>query len=85
MTIGAFLKRERWTETKLAHEVEKALPGCSTSQTTIHRLKRRQQRARLELALAIERATDGRVRAEEVPLTRASRRTLELLRSRSAA
>ena len=81
MTIDRFLRSARWTEARLALEVRKTAPDLSTSQATIHRLRRRGQKASAEVAIAIELATDGKVRAEEVPMARVTRWALAQLRS----
>ena len=86
MRIDDLLADPEWTEERLARAVRRHLPrGARTSASTICRLKRggRKQRrtASLELALAIERATEGRVGAEDVPLSAASRRMLREMRA----
>lgn len=83
---------EGWTATQLAAKVSRLTPRGSrkTNSATIGRLlprglsgeTRRQRRvASLTLALAIERATDGLVTAEEIPLSRASKRLLREIRA----
>lgn len=86
-------ERGRWTASRLAKAASRHLPrGKTVGPSTITRLRRdegtrgdgggrRQTRtASLTLALAIELATDGRVRAEDLPLSRESRRLLKQLR-----
>lgn len=86
MRLDDLLKRKDWNATKLALRVRAHLPRSArkTSPSTIARLRRgnrtETRTASAELALAIERATDGLVRAEEVPLSPEARRTLKLVR-----
>jgi len=90
MTIETYLARQGWTAADLAREVRHHLPrGVRTNPATIHRLLRGDTRAgprralrtaSPELALAIERATGGVVRAEDVPVSRATRRLLRQMR-----
>lgn len=47
---------------------------------TINRIKRRKRTAGLRTALSIEAATDGAVRAEDLPLTDDTRAVLSRLR-----
>src|SRR5262245_2766877 len=81
-----------WTATRLASEVRRFLPrgARKTTPSTISRLRRKGDRAQtrtasVELALAIERATDGVVTAEEVPLSTEARRMLRFVRSQQQA
>ena len=73
MKLDQLFEKGGWTEHKLA-----VLAG--TGQPTINRLRRGDRTASLGLAFRIERATDGQVRAEDVPLSKKSRRDLRLLR-----
>ena len=86
MRIDELLADPAWTEERLARAVRRHLPrGARTSASTICRLKRgarKQTRAAsLALALAIERATDGKVAAEDIPLSPGSRRMLREMRA----
>jgi len=93
--IESYLSRQGWTAADLAREVRNHLPrGVRTNPATIHRLLRADTRAgprralrtaSPELALAIERATGGAVRADEVPVSRATRRLLRAFRRPQAA
>lgn len=56
---------------------------ASTHQSTINRLRRRKAKADLELALRIETATAGIVRAEALPITSRCRSMLKLIRGGS--
>lgn len=71
--LGAYLREQRLTEEAFAELVQ-------TDQGSINRA-RRGIRASLQLAISIERATNGTVRAEELPLTKSSRRALRALRA----
>ena len=53
-----------------------------TTQSTVNRLRNRKLKAGLVLALRIEEATDGQVRAEDLPLAPRTRAALRMLRSR---
>lgn len=53
---------------------------CGVAASTINRLRRKRMRASVELSLQIERGTKGRVRAEDLPLTRRTRLSLATLR-----
>jgi hypothetical protein len=81
-----FQAAEGWTDDRIAREVRRYLPrGTKTGPSTISRLKRRSARkqvrhASVTLALAIEQATNGKVRAEDLPLTAESKRLLRTLR-----
>jgi len=75
MTLDRLLKEPDWTEERLALAV-------GVDQSTVNRLRRRGRKASLGLALRIEEATAGIVRAEEVPMSRAARRDLARLRTR---
>jgi DNA-binding transcriptional regulator YdaS (Cro superfamily) len=57
---------------------------AKTTQSTVNRLRNRKLRASLVLALRIEEATNGQVRAEDLPLTPRTRAALRSLRSRHA-
>ena len=80
MTIDAFLKTTGWTEKHLG-----LLCKPPVRQHTINRLRRRERKASLDVALGIERATEGRVGADEVPLSKRTRRALDQLRPGTAA
>ena len=67
-----------WAEGRLARAAE-------ANQSTINRLRRNKRLAGLGLALRIERATDGLVRAEDVPMSTASRRDLLAIRGNGGA
>jgi transcriptional regulator with XRE-family HTH domain len=54
-------------------------------QGTLSRLEAGKRRASLSLLLQIERLTDGQVRAEDVPMSRDTRRALGHLRGSSDA
>lgn len=68
-----------WKDADLAARI----PGCHPS--TILRIRKRQRRASLALALAIERASNGEIKAESLPLSRSSRAALAQLRREAAA
>ena len=80
--LETFLRKRRWTYEMLAEELR-------VNRSTIHRLltgKKTQRNASLALAIGIERATGGVVRAEDVPLSKRSRAALrEMRQARSAA
>ena len=79
MNLDRLLSRPEWTEEKLAAKVRKR--GLSkTNQSTINRLRKKTRRASLELALAVEDAADGMVTAEELPLSKRTRRALRRIR-----
>ena len=89
MRLDEYLSRNDLSDKDLAERVRRLLPrGARTNFSTINRLRRgsrrKQQRcASPTLALAIERATDGDVKAEELPLTNESKRLLRQLRAAS--
>ena len=80
MQLDRYLARAGMTETQLA-----TLAGCT--QGTISRLIGAVpvRTASMALALAIERAPRGEVRAEALPLTTSTRRALALLRASAAS
>lgn len=90
MKLDRLLATTDWTLEALADAVRAHLPrGSRTTAATLARLlrtetgtgPRRQTRtASLALALAIERATGGAVRAEDVPMAAASRGLLRNVR-----
>ena len=81
MNLDRLLNHEGWTEHRLAEEVRQFLPrGAKTNQSTINRIRRRGRSAGLPLALAIERVTDGMVKAEELRLSPEDRRLLKEVR-----
>lgn len=67
MNLDRYLTRE--SEKKLAKRV-------GTSISTINRLKNGKKRASVAKALSIEMASDGRVRAEDVPMSPGDLRTV---------
>ena len=67
------LKRPGWTQERVA-------ASARTSQGTISRLTQRRRKAGLGLALRIEKATEGLVRAEDIPMSPSARRDLRELR-----
>ena len=85
VTLDQLLDRQEWTVTRLCAEIAKTGPKVWPS--TLARLRRegvpeeQQRDASLSLALAIEQATEGMVRAEEVPLSARTRSALARLRS----
>ena len=87
MRLDEYLHRNDLRDAAFAKKVRAFLPrGARTNFSTINRLrrdaKRKQQRcASPTLALAIEHATGGEVKAEELPLTNASKRLLRALRA----
>jgi hypothetical protein len=89
MRLDDYLARDDASVTELAQKVRRHLPrGSRTTPSTLSRLKRTPGQKELRtasplLALAIEKATDGLVKAEQVPLSRESRRVLRQLRSAS--
>lgn len=79
MNLDKLLSQPDWTEERLAELVRRA--GLRrTNQSTINRLRNRKRTAGLELALAIEAATEGQVTAEDVPLSRRARAGLRRIR-----
>lgn len=68
----------------LAEEVRKTglAPNCHAA--SLNRLRHRRRFASLEFALAIERATGGEVKAEELPLTGRTRVMLATFRAASS-
>jgi DNA-binding transcriptional regulator YdaS (Cro superfamily) len=75
--LETYLRRERLTDTAFARRV-------GASHATIQRLQIAGIEARtasLDMALRIEKATQGAVKAEELPISKASRRVLKALRS----
>lgn len=88
MRLDELLDRPDWTAVRLAREVRKHMPRSArkTTPSTIGRLLRAGSRkqvrtASVELALAIEKATDGLVRAQEVPLSAEAKRVMRVLRA----
>ncbi len=89
MTISEFLERygkfgadgrtvrpEGWTETELAEAA-----GCAPSHLNKLRLaKKREYLASIPVALGLESASGGKIRAEEVPLSAKSLEALKALR-----
>ena len=82
MNLDRLLSREEWTEERLAAAVRK-LGLSGTNQSTINRLRQKTRRASLELSLAIEAACGGLVRAEDLPLSKRTRRALKGVRELS--
>lgn len=76
MNLTKLLSRPEWTQEKLAAAVRKR-GQPKTTQATISRLVTRTRCASMEFALALEEATGGLVRAEDLPL---SKRTWQALR-----
>ena len=72
--LSEFLITPDWTQDRLASEAR-------TTQGTISHLCAGTRKASLALALRIERATGGQVRAEDVPMTRRARVDLRELRA----
>ena len=69
----------RWTESKgLTDTAAAELLGIDQSMVT--KLKNRTRNASLSLALEIERRTGAEIGANELPLTKNTRRALRLLR-----
>ena len=71
--LDGLFRDDDWTEERLAAAV-------GADQSTLNRLRRRKRQAGLGLALRIERATAGLVRAEDVPMSRSARKDLRSLR-----
>lgn len=84
MTLGSALEAVGWTEAKLAEMLRNR--GFRIYQPTINNIKRGTggRRCSLPLALEIEALLDGKVRAEELPLSAQSRLALERIRAREA-
>jgi hypothetical protein len=87
MRLDELLDLDQWNTQRLADAVRRQLPRSArkTSPSTISRLRRGPGRkelrtASVELALAIERATGGLVKAHELPLSPEAKRTLRMLR-----
>lgn len=78
MQILTLLNRTDWTQDALADAV-------GVDQSTISRVAYRKRNASLQLALQIEAATEGKVKAEDVPMSRRARRALRDLRKRQGA
>lgn len=82
MTLDRYLSGDDVSEQALAEAARRHLPaGTKTNQSTINRIRHRERTAGLALALAIERATDGKVRAESLKLSPEDRRLLREVRS----
>ena len=77
MKLSRLFVETEWTEEKLAAAV-------GVSQPTINKLRHEKRSASLGLALRIERATEGLVRADDLPLSRSARRDLEMVRGVAA-
>ena len=71
----------RWLTTDNNGGEDVLAKRCRTSQSTINRLRNKRRKAGLALALRIEAATDGQVRAEDLPMTRKTRESLRILRA----
>ncbi len=79
MKLKTLLKRSDWTEERLAAELRKY--GLKTTrQSTINCIKNGTRNCGLQLALAIELATEGAVRVEELPLSKDSKRAMRQIR-----
>ncbi len=73
MRLQQLMAETDWTERTLGDEV-------GVSQVSIHRIKSGDQQPRAVLALRIEVATHGAVKAHEMPLSSASQEDLAFLR-----
>ena len=84
MTLGSALEAVGWTEAKLAEMLRNR--GFRVYQPTINNIKRGTggRRCSLALALEIEGLLDGKVKAEELPLSAQNRLALERIRAREA-
>jgi len=82
MTIEAYLEAYGITETDLGNACRPRV-----RQSTINRLINRKRTASVNLTMRLVRASKGQISAEDVPMSRASLRTLTVLRAsaRSAA
>jgi len=78
MDLDRWLTEDGRSEGKLARLAR-------TTQPTVNRLRNRKLKAGLVLALRIESATDGQVRAEDLPLAPRTRAALRMLRSTQGA
>ncbi len=79
MKLDRWLSRPGRTEEQFAAELRKC--GLrKTNQSTLNRIRNGDRQASLSLALAIEAVTRGEVRAEELPLSAATRRALRVVR-----
>lgn len=82
MKLNGLLRREEWTEEKLAAALRKR-GFHRAAQSTINRLRNRKRKASLEFALALEDAVGGLVTAEELPLSKRTRKALRGVRDLS--
>lgn len=72
MRLSELFETTDWTEEDLASEV-------GVDQSTINRLRNERRTASLGLAVRIERATKGAVRAKDLPLSEQAVRDLALI------
>jgi len=78
--LDRLLSQPGWTEERLVAAVRRG--GLrKTSQSTVNRLRNGKRVAGLALALAIEAATGGQVKAEELPISRRTRSALRGVRA----
>lgn len=80
MTIEAYLEKHGLTEADLGNACRPPV-----RQGTINRLIHRTRMASVNLSLRIERASNDEIKAEDVPMTRESLRSLMALRSSASA
>ena len=73
MTLDKLIRSTTWNETTLAKAA-----GCS--QSMINRLRNKRVTASPQLALAIEKATQGVVNRTDVPLIPANRKLLKQIK-----
>lgn len=83
MRLETLMRREGWTDQRVAEAMGRA-GHRKVNAVTIYRLRTHRRTASADFALALERATGGLVRAEDVPITAKTRRILRRLRAGAA-
>ena len=78
MLLDAYLRREKLTELQLARR-------AGIHSATVNRARNEARPLGIGLALKIEQATNGEVRAEELQLSATAREALRLMRESPAA
>lgn len=78
MTLDRLFETTDWTEERLAK-------AAKVGQPTINRLRNQKRTASLGLALRIEEATGGKVRAQDLPLSKQATRDLKMVRGPGAS
>jgi len=78
VTLERFFTESGWTEEQLA-------AAARIDQSTVNRIRRRVRKVSVGLALRIEAATGGRVRADELPMTKGTQQALSVVRMSTGA